>query len=125
MFTQANSQQLSLVLALHADGTALTFDSPAVQGETISFYGTGFGPNTTTTVDGFLIPAAPPISLSDSVTLNVGGIVKTPDFAGAAPGMVGITLVKMKITSDLPSGTLNLSVTTNAKQSTTVVLPLQ
>lgn len=125
VFTQANTQQLPLALALHQDGTAVTFDSPAVQGETISLYGTGFGPNTTTTIDGFLIPAAPPISLSDSVTLNIGGIVKTPDFAGAAPGMVGITLIKMKITDDIPSGTVNLSVTTNAKQSATVVLPMQ
>jgi uncharacterized protein (TIGR03437 family) len=58
--------------------------------------------------------------------LNVGSIVKTPDFAGAAPGMVGMTLLQMKITSDLPTGTtVNLSVMVNTKQSTTVVLPLQ
>ena len=126
VFTQPNAQQAPLVLALHQDGTMVTFDSPAIHGETISLYGTGFGPYTTTVVDGFFVPATPPNSVSDAVMLNVGQIVKAPDFAGAAPGMVGMTLVQMKITDDIPSGTtVNLSVMVNAKQSATVVLPLQ
>jgi uncharacterized protein (TIGR03437 family) len=126
MFTQTNPQQQPLVLALHQDGTMVTFASPAMHGEQISIYGTGFGPYATTIVDGFLVPATPAVSLADSVMLNVGSITKTPDFAGAAPGMVGMTLVQMTITDDLPTGTtVNLSVMVNAKQSTTVVLPLQ
>jgi uncharacterized protein (TIGR03437 family) len=126
VFTQANAQQVPLVLALHQDGTMVTFDAPAIHGETISLYGTGFGPYATTIVDGFFVPATPPVDLSDSVTLNVGALVETPVFAGAAPGMVGMTLVQMKITDDIPSGTtVNLTVTVNAKQSTMVVLPLQ
>ena len=126
VFTQTNAQQAPLALALHQDGTIVTFDSPAIHGETISFYGTGFGPYITTVVDGFFVPATPTNSVSDSVMLNVGAIVKAPDFAGAAPGMVGMTLVQMKITDDIPTGTtVNLSVMVNAKQSTTVVLPLQ
>jgi uncharacterized protein (TIGR03437 family) len=126
VFTQANAQQVPLVLALHQDGTMVTFASPAIHGETISLYGTGFGPYTTTIVDGFFVPATPSNSVADSVMLNIGPIVKAPDFAGAAPGMVGMTLVQMKITDDIPSGTtVNLSVMVNSKQSTTVVLPLQ
>jgi len=126
VFTQPNAQLQPLVLALHEDGTMVTFDSPAIHGETISIYGTGFGPYATTIVDGFFVPATPTVSLSDSVMLNIGQIVKAPDFAGAAPGMVGMTLVQMKITDDIPSGTtVNFSVMVNTKQSTTVVLPLQ
>jgi uncharacterized protein (TIGR03437 family) len=126
VFTQANAQQLPLVLALHQDGTVVNFASPAIHGETISLYGTGFGPYTTTTVDGFLVPAAPSISVTDTVVVNVGTLVETPVFAGAAPGMVGMNLVQLKITDDIPTGTtLNLSVMVNAKSSTTVVLPLQ
>jgi uncharacterized protein (TIGR03437 family) len=126
VFTQANTQQLPLVLAIHQDGTLVSFDSPAIHGETISLYGTGFGPYSTTIVDGFFVPATPTISVADSVMLNIGAIVKAPDFAGAAPGMVGMTLVQMKITDDIPSGTtVNLSVMVNSKLSTTVVLPLQ
>ncbi len=126
MFTQTNAQNQPLVLAVHQDGTLVTFDSPAIHGETISIYGTGFGPYATTIVDGYFVPATPPTNVYDPVVLNVGAITKTPDFAGAAPGTVGLTLVQLKITDDLPTGTsVNLSVMVNAKQSTTLVLPLQ
>lgn len=126
MFTQTNTLNQPLVLALHADGTLVTFDSPAIHGEQISIYGTGFGPYATTIVDGFFVPATPAANVADPVVLNVGAITKTPDFAGAAPGLVGMTLVQMTITDDLPTGTtVNLSVMVNSKQSTTVVLPLQ
>jgi uncharacterized protein (TIGR03437 family) len=126
MFTQTNAQQLPLVLALHQDGTLITFDSPAVRGEKISIYGTGFGPYVTTTIDGFFVPATPSDNVSDSVMLAVGAINKTPDFAGAAPGAVGLTLLQMTITADLPTATtVNLTVMVNNKPSTMVVLPLQ
>ena len=126
MFTQSNSLNQPLVLALHADGTLVTFASPAIHGEQISIYGTGFGPYVTTTVDGFFVPATPPVYVSDAVVLTVGAIAKTPDFAGAAPGLVGMTLVKMTISDDLPTATtVNLSVMVGAKPSTTLVLPLQ
>jgi uncharacterized protein (TIGR03437 family) len=126
VFTQSNPQNQPLALALHQDGTLVTFDSPAIHGETISIYGTGFGPYVNTIVDGFFVPATPSTPVVDPVTLNVGAITKTPDFAGAAPGLVGMTLVQMKITDDLPAGTtVNLTVQVNAKSSTTVVLPLQ
>jgi uncharacterized protein (TIGR03437 family) len=126
MFTQSNTLNQPLVLALHADGSLVTFDSPAIRGEQISIFGTGFGPYATTIVDGFFVPATPTTNVADPVILNVGAIAKTPDFAGAAPGMVGMTVVQMTITDDLPTATtVNLSVMVNSKQSTTVVLPLQ
>ncbi len=126
MFTQANAQNLPLILALHQDGSLITFASPAIRGEQISIYGTGFGPYVTTTVDGFFVPATPTNNVADPVTLNVGGIAKTPDFAGAAAGAVGLTLVKMTITDDLPTATtVNFLVTVNTKPSTTLLLPLQ
>jgi uncharacterized protein (TIGR03437 family) len=126
IFTQTNAQQQPLVLALHQDGTMVTFDSPAIHGETISLYGTGIGPYATTIVDGFFVPATPAISISDTVLLNVGSLVETPVFAGAAPGMVGMNLLQLQITDDIPSGTtVNLTVSVNSKLSTVVVLPLQ
>jgi uncharacterized protein (TIGR03437 family) len=126
MFTQVNPQNQPLVLALHQDGSLVTFQSPALRGEQISIYGTGFGPYATTTIDGFFVPATPANNVADPVTLNIGGIIKTPDFAGAAPGAVGLTLVKMTITDDLPTATtVNLVVTVNTKPSTMLMLPLQ
>ena len=89
VFTQTNTQQLPLVLALHQDGTMVTFDSPAIQGETISLYGTGFGPYTSTVVDGFFVPATPPIGVSDPVILNVGILVENPFSPAPLPGWSG------------------------------------
>ncbi len=43
VFTQSNTLNQPLVLALHADGSLVTFDSPAIHGEQISIFGTGFG----------------------------------------------------------------------------------
>jgi uncharacterized protein (TIGR03437 family) len=126
MFTQSNTLNQPLVLALHADGSLVTFDSPAIHGEQISIYGTGFGPYSTTIVDGFFVPATPVTNVSDPVMMNVGAVTKKPDFTGAAPGMVGMTVMQMTITDDLPTGTtVNLQVMVNSKLSTTVVLPLQ
>jgi uncharacterized protein (TIGR03437 family) len=126
LFTQANPQNQPLVLALHQDGSLITFNSPAIRGEQISIYGTGFGPYVTTTIDGFFVPATPTNSVADPVMLNVGGINKTPDFAGAAAGAVGLTLIRMTISDDLPTATtVNLVVTVNSKPSTTLMLPLQ
>jgi uncharacterized protein (TIGR03437 family) len=126
MFTQATAQNVPLVLALHQDGTLVTFASPAIHGETISIYGTGFGPYVTTTVDGFFVPATPANAVADPVTLTIGTVTKTPDFAGAAPGAVGLTLIQLTITDDLPTATsVNMQVQVNTKQSTAVVLPLQ
>jgi hypothetical protein len=49
-----------------------------------------------------------------------------PDRSGAATGMVGMTIVKIRITSDLPTAaTVNLTVTVNGKISSPVSLPLQ
>ena len=126
LFLQANTQQQPLVLALHQDGSLITFSSPAIRGEQISIYGTGFGPYATAALDGFDIPATPTDKTADPVVLNVAGINKTPDFAGAAPGAVGLVLVQLTITDDLPAATTaNLVVTVNSKPSPTVVLPLQ
>ncbi len=126
IFTQANSQNLPLVLALHQDGTLITFDHPALPGEQISIYGTGFGPYTSSLPDGF--PATPTNSaaVADPVTITLGSVPLQPDSASAAPGLVGMTIVKVTLTSALPtSTTVNLTATVNGKISSPVSLPLQ
>jgi uncharacterized protein (TIGR03437 family) len=126
VFTQANPQNLPLALALHEDGTQVTPDSPAMQNETISLYGTGFGPYDRPAIDGFPISDSSVYKVADPVTVLTGSVTLTPDFAGAAAGMVGTTVVRLKITSDLPSSTVvDMAVSVNGKQSSVVKLPLQ
>jgi uncharacterized protein (TIGR03437 family) len=125
-FTQANPQQAPLVLALHQDGTLITFSSPAIQGEQITIYGTGLGPYDQPAIDGF--PAAPTqtFNLAGALVLNgESGPIPT-DGAGAAPGIVGVAVVKVTVGNMLPPGTVaNLTLSVNGVASMPFVLPMQ
>ena len=124
IFTQTlNTQQYAL--AMHADGSLVTPDSPATGGETISVLGTGFGPYNGTIVDGFFPPTPAP-TLVDSITVTAGGMDPSPTWAGAAPGYAGITLTQFQVPTGMPSGSsVQLKVTVNGTDSNTVMLPLQ
>lgn len=94
----------SFALALHADGTAVTTDSPAQHGETITLLGTGFGPYHTAPLDGFVLPEGFNLPLVDPVEIRVGdSTVLQPVSVKAAVGYVGYTAVQLKITGDLPA----------------------
>ena len=70
----------------------------------------------------------PPIGLAvaDPVMVTFDSVQLQPDSAIAAPGLVGMTIVKVKLTDALPSSTtVNLTVTVNGKISSPVSLPLQ
>jgi uncharacterized protein (TIGR03437 family) len=127
VFTQANPQNTPLVLALHADGTPVTSDSPAQRNETISIYGTGFGPFDHTPVDGFVVAPGSGWLLTDPVTIVTdSGLTFTPSWAGAAEGMVGTAIVQLIINDQIPTATtLNMQVTVNSVPSNTVQLPVQ
>ena len=126
IFLQANDQNLPLVLALHADGTLVNQASPAIRGEQISIYGTGFGPYTRTSIDGFPPAPASDFRVADPVTVTVGSAQATPDWAGAAAGMVGVSILKVTISDDMAvSGNATLTVGVNGKQSSSMILPVQ
>jgi len=113
-------------LALHQDGTPITPDAPAIQGETVTIYGTGFGPTQQPLIAGFLLSSGAPNPLVDNITIQLGDFQPAPAFAGASTQYIGMEIVKFQITPDLPSATtLNLTVTLNGQTSNTVQLPLQ
>lgn len=122
-FQTLNSQPYAV--AMHADGSAVTPDSPAIAGETISMLGTGFGPYNGTVPDGFFPPTPPP-ALADSVTLTLGGQNPVAVWVGAASGYTGLTSTMFTVPTGLPSGTpVPLTVTINGVDSNTVMLPVQ
>jgi uncharacterized protein (TIGR03437 family) len=126
VYTRPNEQNAPLVLAVHDDGTAVTPDSPARRNETISIYGTGFGPYDHPVIDGFFISPTDTFNVMDPVVVKAGDGQYTPVFAGAVAGMVGTTVVQLKITNDIPSGaTLDMVVNVNGKDSNKVQLPVQ
>jgi uncharacterized protein (TIGR03437 family) len=126
VFTQFNAQDLPLMVALHQDGTLVTTDSPARRNEVISIYGTGFGPYNQPVIDGFTIANSPLLTLMDPVSVLTSGMTLTPEWAGAAPGMVGTTQLNLRIVDGLPhAAVLDVAVTAGGSQSSVVKLPVE
>jgi uncharacterized protein (TIGR03437 family) len=93
---KANGTQYAA--AFHADGTFVTFGNilgiqgtPAQPGETIVFYGVGFGPVTssTTPVAGQIVQA-PMTTLAAPVTFTIGNLPATVSYQGLVDGEVGL-----------------------------------
>jgi len=121
----ANGQVFAV--AIHADGSAVTQDAPVKSGETITLFGTGFGPTAPARPFGFAVPDSPAYTLADAVTIQIGSATPlTPSSAYAVAGSVGVDAVQFVVGSDAPSGTnAALTVTINGQTSNTVLLPIQ
>jgi uncharacterized protein (TIGR03437 family) len=111
--------------AYHQDGSVITPASPAIQGETVTLLGTGFGSYVSPVIDGFPAPTPGP-AVADPVTVAVAGVQVTPTLCTAQPGGTGMVMLQFPITSDMPSATVaNLQVQVNGQPSNIVSLPLQ
>jgi uncharacterized protein (TIGR03437 family) len=115
-----------LAYALHADGKPVTAGNPAKAGETLSLYGTGFGPVDPQPLDGFAVPATPPAPLKDTLELIGGGESRAFTWAGAAPGTTGYSLVKFRVDPSMGTATnVEIRVQVNGVSSNTVLLPVE
>jgi uncharacterized protein (TIGR03437 family) len=122
--TQAGD--VAYAMASHADGSPVTLDSPAAQGETITLFGTGLGPYLSNTPDGFALPADGSFLLADPLTLVVGDNEVPTLYAGAANQQVGVNAVRFTIDNTMPQGTnVPVKVKINGHVSNTVLLPLK
>jgi uncharacterized protein (TIGR03437 family) len=122
--TQAGD--VAYAMAAHADGSPVTVDSPAAQGETITLFGTGFGPYVNNALDGFALPADGSFLLADPLTLVVGDNEVPTLYAGAADQQVGVNAVSFTIDNSMPQGTnVPVKVKINGHVSNTVILPLK
>jgi uncharacterized protein (TIGR03437 family) len=127
VYTQPNSQNLPLALAVHQDSTLITAASPARRNEIITIYANGLGPFSVSASDGFPAPLTPLWTMADPVSVVINGsLTLAPYWAGAAPGMIATSLVQLQIVNTIPSATtVNLVITVNGKPSATVQLPVQ
>jgi uncharacterized protein (TIGR03437 family) len=126
LFWQTDKDQ-KYAQATKENGTLVGPDNPARAGETITLWGTGFGPyRPGYPLDGFATPNNPPYPLSD--TLEVVGADRSWPFlfAGAAGGQTGYAVVRLKIDPAMPSGgNLELRVKLNERLSNGVLIPIQ
>ena len=125
LFQQVVNGQ-SFAVAVHGDGSAITAASPAVLGEQITLYGTGFGPTNPARPFGFPVPAAPVYATTDSMTVSTGSGAPLAGNGFASPGAVGIDAVQFTLSDPTLSGTnAAITVTVNGQASNIVLLPVQ
>jgi uncharacterized protein (TIGR03437 family) len=122
-------QQISgnpYLIALHENGSLITPQSPARRGELVTALGTGFGPYQVQPPDGFAVPSSGHYALLDKAEILFGDKVIEPEFAGAAPGRVGMTAIRFRIADPLPAAsTVEIKARVNGQVSNTVWLPLK
>jgi uncharacterized protein (TIGR03437 family) len=104
-------------VALHADYTGVgtpglivnSLFEPAMPGETIMLYGTGFGAANPPVPAGILNPNTAP--LANSITATVGGASANVTFAGIPASFVGLDQINITIPDTAPDGDLPVTLT--------------
>jgi uncharacterized protein (TIGR03437 family) len=130
LFTQVVGNQTAgyttLALALHEDGTLVTPDAPALQGELLTLYATGSGPLNPIRPDGLAIPDTPRFNVVDPVTVLVGDATFPAEAAFAAPGRVAVDAIQFRLGTGAPSSTsAPLRIQINGTESNTAPLPIK
>jgi uncharacterized protein (TIGR03437 family) len=107
------------VAAFHANGTPVsngkipgTAAAPAMPGETLVFYGVGFGPVTPSSVPVAGVIAEGQTSLATTpFQFMIGNTQADVAYAGFAPGYVGLYQFNVVVPDNAPSGDLPIAVT--------------
>ena len=123
LFPVASNGQ-ALAMAVHKDGSAVTFDSPVKPGELVTVYGTGFGPTERPRLAGFPLPQDVSYSLVDGVTVQAGDASFAAEKAYAAAGRCGVDAVQFRVDRSV-TGSVTLRITINGTDSNTLILPVQ
>jgi uncharacterized protein (TIGR03437 family) len=111
-------------VALRADGTVVSVDAPARPNETLTVFGTGFGPYLPDPPDGLAVPADALFPLAEPVEVTIGGIGVTPPQAAAAPGMCGVVAITFRV-PETAAGAVPLKARVKGSESNTVTLPVR
>ena len=127
-----NVEGKQYVVAIHASSGAFVGNgsvanvaaAPALAGETLVLYGIGFGPVIPSGVGGRV--ASGLTSLSGSLAISIGGTPATINYAGLAPGVVGLYQFNMVVPAILTTGDLPVVGTLNGIAiPQTLVLPVK
>jgi uncharacterized protein (TIGR03437 family) len=81
----------------------------AKAGNTIIFYGVGFGPVTPTTPAGEIVPYTPINNLSSTVQVNFAGVPGTVMYSGLAGGYLGLYQFDVVVPNVAASDTVPIS----------------
>jgi len=123
VFAYESAQGLDGVIT-HADYSLVTQSSPAVAGEEVIVWMTGFGGVSTLPLSGY--PTDPGVLVSGVPAVVVSGTSAQLDYAGLTAGAVGLAQVQVTLPNPLPAGNpLALTVSLDGVASQTVNLWVQ
>lgn len=117
-------------VATHADyswavknGTFLgAITAPALPGETIILWGTGFGPTSPAAPTGVEIPGSQLYSSASAVTVTIGGLPASVYATVLAPGFAGLFEVIVTVPATLANGDYPLVATVSGVSAATTTL---
>jgi uncharacterized protein (TIGR03437 family) len=118
------------LVAQHADFTnvgktglfpdkSANFTTPAKPGETVTLYGTGFGPTTPAITPGIVTDQVYP--LSSLPTATVANLPAQVQFAGLIPSLAQVYQLNITIPTATPDGDMTISVNVNGTPATGLI----
>lgn len=107
-----------------SDYTLISPDDPASPGEVLTLFTTGLGPVSIDVPDGVPGPFDPLAYTQDPFQVLVNNELCDVLFSGLAPGFVGLYQLNLALPSDLPSGNLDLQITSQYASSNIATLPV-
>ena len=118
--------QMPIALAIRANNTQVTAESPAVPGEQLTLLATGSGRYDLSAPDGFPLPDFLTYRLLDPVEVLLGDGSISPSFAGGRGGQVGVNAIRFTVPANVTAGaTLNLRLRVGDRLSNTAALPIR
>jgi uncharacterized protein (TIGR03437 family) len=107
-------------------GQLVDSSAPAVAGDIVQVYSTGLGATQPPVKSGVAAPVQPLALAAATVTATVGGRPATVQFAGLAPGFVGLYQVNVRIPAGMtPGPAVPLAVLANGVPSNTVTMAVR
>jgi uncharacterized protein (TIGR03437 family) len=96
-------------------------------GEVVVIYATGLGATSPAVATGQAAPAVPPLALvTTPVKVTIGGVEAAVEFAGLAPGFVGLHQVNARVPAGVtPGNSVALVLTQNGVASNTVTIAVR
>jgi uncharacterized protein (TIGR03437 family) len=126
VFTQNGAGTGAALYNLYtSNGTPLADNSPVSAGDVVVLYAAGLGAVSPP------VPAGSQASLTtlsyttNPVTVTIGGMQQTAEFAGLAPGFASLYQVNAIVPSGLPSGTATVTLSAGGQQSAPVTIAVQ
>ncbi len=122
-----NQQGTGQGAILNAQGRLVDSTAPAAAGEVVQIFCSGLGATNPTVISGQAAPSAEPLArVTTPVEARIGGKPATVQFAGLAPGFVGLYQVNAQIPEGVtPGNSVELVLSQSGVPSNTVTLAIR